>query len=189
MTPPRMKILGTLFPLDRTAGAWSLAGHLVSDGKHVCNVSGRLDGWHFEPAPEQAKPGRKTDDGRRIAVYLAYRVSEHLEESETARRIRVATMVKMGNSESPENQERAVRKSLSDKRLKPLLASVLKDGGGIAYVIAHEGKGHCAFLAERGIPESPGEVFDGLEGLPGWFWKEGMRAADYGTLRIKAKQP
>lgn len=188
MTAPRLKIIAAMFPLDRATGTWSLAGHLVSGETHVCTVSGQVKNWFFEPEARKAKRGRKPDTGRSIAVYLAYRVASHLENSEPARRVKAASMVLLGNSKQPENQERSVREKLSEKKLKPLLASIMKDGGGIAYVIAHEGKGHSAFLVEQGIPDSPDLTGDELDGLSGWFWQEGMRAADYGTLHIKVRR-
>jgi hypothetical protein len=188
MTAPRLKLIATLWPLDRPSGNWSLSGHLVVGSQHIGTMLGKLEGWHFEPATEKTKRGRKHDDAQRIAVHLAYAVSGKLEKTESARRIRAANMVLMGNAVAPDNQERSVRRKLSEQRLKSLLASVGKNGGGVAFVIAHAGKGHSAFLIEREMPKLPPPYSQGLQGLKGWFWQEGMRAAEYGTLSVKTWQ-
>lgn len=190
MSAPRLNIIGaSLAPIDRAAGTWGLAGHLVVGTQCRGPIALTLHDFHFEPLPGKARRGRKHDDAQRIAVHLAYAVSKRLDKTESARRIRTANMVLMGTASAPENQERSVRRKLAEPRLKALLASVGKNGGGVAFVVAHDGRGHAGFLIERDMPAGPMGFPDSLGGLAGWFWQEGMRAAEYGTLRIKAKQP
>lgn len=189
MTAPRLKLVAMLWPIDRQSGTWSLSGHLVAGTQHIETMSGQLDGWHFVPAPEKAKRGRKHDDAQRIAVRLAYAVACKLEEKESARRIRAANMLMLGNSGEPENQARTIRRKLKDERLVSLLESTWEDGGGVACVIAEDGKGHCAFMIDRDVQEPLKNFPAFLDGLPCWFWQEGMRAADYGVVRIKDSQP
>ena len=189
MTAPRLKLMATLWPLDRPSGTWSLSGHLVAGSQHIGTMSGKLEDWHFEPATEKTKRGRKHDDAQRIAVRLAYAVACKLEQTESARRIRVANMLLLGNSDEPDNQERSVRRKLHDDRLGSLLKSTWKDGGGVACVVAEDGKGHCAFMIDRDVQEPVRNFPAFLDGLPCWFWQEGMRGAVYGVVRIKGMGP
>lgn len=189
MTAPRLKLIATLWPLDRPSGTWSLSGHLAAGSQHIGTMSGKLEGWHFEPAAEKTKRGRKHDDAQRIAVRLAYAVACKLEETESARCARAANMLLLGNPNAPDNQARSVRRKLHDDRLKSLLASAWKDdGGGIACVIAENGKGHTAFMIDSDIRARMSDLPDSLDGCRCWVWQEGKRAAVYGTVRIKDKQ-
>ena len=189
MTAPRLRLIATLWPLDRPSGTWSLSGHLAAGSQHIGTMSGELEDWHFGPAAEKTKRGRKHDDAQRIAVRLAYAVACKLEQTESARCARAANMLLLGNSDAPDNQARSVRRKLHDNRLGSLLELTWKDGGGIACVIADDGKGHCAFMIDRDV-EEPVKNFPALlVGLPCWFWQEGMSRAVYGVVHIKEKQP
>lgn len=184
MTAPKPKVIATLFPLNRTAGDWSLAGHLVESGRHFGTVSGTVRGLHFEPA-QQLKRGRKPDAGVRIAVHVAYKVAQCLEVTEFARRVRVAKMVLLGNPNAPDDQERTIRRKLLDPAMDLLLKTVGAQSGGVIYVFAEDGEGHCGFMFERDMPRDLSSFPACISGRRAWFWKEGMRSATYGRVTVK----